>query len=322
MSEPRISVIIPAFNHAAYLAQGIDSVLAQTLPPAEVVVVDDGSTDATPAVLAPYAGRIRVLRQANAGVSAARNRGAAEARGDWLAFMDADDAWEPDRLETMAAFRRDHPDVRVVATAARVMDAAGSPTGSILPRGAPPDRITTLDLLTEDKGSINSAGVLVDRGEFLETGGFDRDLAAVADCDMWLRLSRRGPIGFVARPLLLYRVHAANMSGDRLSNAREWLRMLAKFAQAEPEFVRRHAAVLRRARAGQELRLGRELLVRGGGDSGGRREARQALVRSLRAAPRPRALVYLAVACTVPRLYGRFRRWELGRRYRRNVAAG
>jgi glycosyltransferase involved in cell wall biosynthesis len=321
MIEPRISVVIPAYNHAAYLPQAIDSVLRQTLPPAEIVVVDDGSTDATPAVLAAYAGRIRIVRQANAGLPAARNRGTAEAGGDWLAFMDADDAWEPDRLAAMVAFLRGHPDLRVVATAARVMTASGMPTGSILPRGAVRDRITTVDLLTDDKGSINSGGVLVERRELLATGGFDPSLTAVEDCDMWLRLSCRGPIGFVPRPLLLYRVHAANMSRDRLNNARQWLRVLARFEADQPEFVRRNSAVFGRARAGQELRLGRELLARAGDDPAARREARGALLRSLRIAPRPRALVYLGVAWMAPRLYGRFRRWEVGRRARRHLGS-
>jgi hypothetical protein len=111
------------------------------------------------------------------------------------------------------------------------------------------------------------------------------------------------------------------MSRDRLNNARQWLRVLARFEADQPEFVRRNSAVFGRARAGQELRLGRELLARAGDDPAARREARGALLRSLRIAPRPRALVYLGVAWMAPRLYGRFRRWEVGRRARRHLGS-
>ncbi len=99
MNPPRFSVIIPAFNAAAFIARAIDSVLAQTWPAEEVIVVDDGSTDATAGIVAGYRDQVRYLRQDNAGVSAARNAGAQAATGDWLAFLDADDWYYPDRLK-------------------------------------------------------------------------------------------------------------------------------------------------------------------------------------------------------------------------------
>ncbi|HEX3110532.1 MAG TPA: glycosyltransferase family A protein, partial [Thermoanaerobaculia bacterium] len=94
-----VSVVIPSYNYARYLGEAIDSALGQTLPPLEVIVVDDGSTDDTPAVLAAYGDRIRVLRQKNAGVAVARNSGIAAARGECVAFLDADDVWLPRKLE-------------------------------------------------------------------------------------------------------------------------------------------------------------------------------------------------------------------------------
>lgn len=99
MSTPRFSVIIPAYNAEAFLARAIESVLAQTWPAHEILVVDDGSTDATAEVVAKFGDRVRYLRQDNAGVSAARNAGAQAASGDWLAFLDADDWYYPDRLK-------------------------------------------------------------------------------------------------------------------------------------------------------------------------------------------------------------------------------
>jgi hypothetical protein len=101
-----VSVVIPTYNRAQALPACLDAVFAQTSPPDEVVVVDDGSTDETPAILERYGERIVAVRQENAGVSAARNTGIAVARGDWIAFQDSDDLWTPDRL---AVFRRDRP---------------------------------------------------------------------------------------------------------------------------------------------------------------------------------------------------------------------
>ena len=103
-----ISVIIPAYNYARYLAEAIDSALGQTYAPLEVIVVDDASTDDTPRVLAAYGQRIRAIRQPNGGAGAARNTGIAAARGEYVAFLDADDVWLPRKLELqMALFDAD-----------------------------------------------------------------------------------------------------------------------------------------------------------------------------------------------------------------------
>jgi GT2 family glycosyltransferase len=102
MSMPRFSIVIPAYNAAAFIARAIDSALAQTWPAHEIIIVDDGSTDATADVIGQYGDQVRYLRQDNAGVSAARNAGAQAASGDWLAFLDADDWYYPDRLHLHA----------------------------------------------------------------------------------------------------------------------------------------------------------------------------------------------------------------------------
>ena len=103
-----VSVVMAAYNYAPYISEAIESVLAQTRPPLDVIVVDDGSTDATPEVLAAFGDRIRVLRQTNQGASAARNRGIEAARGEYIAFIDADDVWKPRKLELqMALFDAD-----------------------------------------------------------------------------------------------------------------------------------------------------------------------------------------------------------------------
>lgn len=312
-----VSVVIPCYNSAAYLPAALESVFGQTSGDHEVIVVDDGSSDETPAILDRYAPRLRSIRQDNAGAAAARNRGAREARGRWLAFLDADDVWPSNRLERMIAYLRDHAEVKVLATAARVMTAAGAPTRRVVRRKRAGERLTTFDFLTREKGLICGAGVLVDRDCFLDVGGFDPDLPPVEDCDLWLRLSRHVPMAILNEPLLLYRKHDRNLTRDILRNAERWIRLLEKFRNEHGDFVRQHPWVFRRAVAGQQLRFGRELLAVGASDPASRREARRALLRSLRAFPLPRAALYLALASTAPRLYARLRRHEVKFRRRR-----
>jgi glycosyltransferase involved in cell wall biosynthesis len=116
MSDPLISCIVPVYNGATYLAEAIDSIFAQSYTPVEVLVVDDGSTDATPEVIAGYGDRIRSLRQENAGPAAARNRGLAAARGELIAFLDADDLWHPDKLRRQLDRLRTRSEVGISLT--------------------------------------------------------------------------------------------------------------------------------------------------------------------------------------------------------------
>jgi glycosyltransferase involved in cell wall biosynthesis len=116
-AKPCVSVIIPTYNRAALVAEAVASVLAQTWRDFEVLVVDDGSTDHTATALAPFAGQVRVVRRpSRGGVSAARNRGIAAARGQWLAFLDSDDLWLPEKLSRLGAFLKAQPGLRLCQT--------------------------------------------------------------------------------------------------------------------------------------------------------------------------------------------------------------
>ena len=128
---PLISVVIPAWNCARYLRRALDSVLAQQYPDdrLDVIVVDDGSTDASPEIVADYAardGRVRLLRQSNAGPAAARNRGIAAARGELIAFLDADDRWAPGKLAAQAARFAANPSLGLVHCGVRFVNADGA----------------------------------------------------------------------------------------------------------------------------------------------------------------------------------------------------
>src|SRR5258708_4350216 len=125
----RASVVIPAYNHARFLRETIESVLVQTLPPDEVIVVDDGSTDETPAILASYSSRLTVVRQDNRGFSAARNTGAARASGDVIAFLDSDALWLPTKLERQIVRLTADPDLGLVHCGVEEIDAAGRVVG-------------------------------------------------------------------------------------------------------------------------------------------------------------------------------------------------
>ena len=110
-----ISVVIPAYNHGRFLREAIDSVLAQTYAPLEIIVVDDGSTDDTEQIVRSYGDRVRYIRQQNAGVGAARNNGIANARGEYVAFLDSDDLWLPEKLAVQVEYMRRHPECAACA---------------------------------------------------------------------------------------------------------------------------------------------------------------------------------------------------------------
>jgi glycosyltransferase involved in cell wall biosynthesis len=203
------SVIIPTRDRCAFVVEAVHSVLAQRGAEPEVIVVDDGSRDGTRAALDALQPRIRIVGLAGGGVSAARNRGAEQARGRWLAFLDSDDLWHPDKLAAQLAYHRDHPSCRI------------SQTGEIWIRNgvrvnprrhhAKPSGDVFLPSLA--RCLVSPSAVLIDRELFFEVGGFDESLAVCEDYDLWLRISARLPVGLVDRPLVVKRGgHADQLS--------------------------------------------------------------------------------------------------------------
>jgi glycosyltransferase involved in cell wall biosynthesis len=227
LSEARVSVIIPAHNARAYLAQAIESALNQTLPPAEVIVVDDGSTDGTQDVMESYLGRVSYQRQANLGVSAARNAGLAAASGEFVAFLDADDFFLPWKLASQVEILRSHPGQAFVNSGWRVVDAQGQLLREVEPwREAP-----KLDLLTWLRWKPVFPGALLLRRDALEqAGGFDPRLKHAEDVDLVLRLA---VLGFGASWLeassVCYRQHSGNVSHARSDQAAGIVEVLTSF---------------------------------------------------------------------------------------------
>jgi glycosyltransferase involved in cell wall biosynthesis len=233
-----VSVIIPTYNHAAFLLRALESVFAQTLHPLEVIVVDDGSTDETAEVLRAHEGQIQVVTQPNRGVAAARNAGAAVASGELLAFLDADDAWLPAKLERQVACLGVEPGVGLVHCGVEEVDGRGYQLRARLDgMGGWVSR----EMLRFRQGVILGGGsaAVIRRTAFLDVGGFDEALSTSADWDLYYRIARRYPVGFVPEVLVRYRIHGGNMHRNLDIMRRDMLAACAKaFSEADPELQR------------------------------------------------------------------------------------
>lgn len=183
-----VSVIIPAWNAARTLPRAIGSVLSQTWLRRELIVIDDGSSDTTLALLASYGDQLRMVSQANAGPSAARNCGLREARGEYVAFLDADDYWLPEKLERQVALLDAQPDIGFCSTATTVVDTQGRHMRDWPCRNAAEPLLETL-FMHSAAVSGSTSGVLVRRALMLEADGFDERLRGFEDPDLWIRLA-------------------------------------------------------------------------------------------------------------------------------------
>ena len=196
------SVVIPLFNKRPYIRRAVESVLGQTRTPAEVLVIDDGSTDGGGDEISTLGGaRVRVIRQPNAGEGAARNRGTADAHSEWVAFLDADDMWLPEHLMELEAVIRCSPRASLVSASSmevRSSNTAPPSVGHALRR--------EIDYFAEAArfiGVINASSVAVRRSVLLECGGFG-PFRAGADLECWARLALRHPVALSNRVTCLY----------------------------------------------------------------------------------------------------------------------
>jgi glycosyltransferase involved in cell wall biosynthesis len=202
----RVSAIIPVYNGAATVAAAIDSALVQTYPGLEVIVVNDGSTDATADVLRRFAGRIRVVDRPNGGIAAARNTGVAAAIGEYLALLDCDDIWAPVMVQRAVATLDDNPDCMLVYTNCAVIDSDGHDLGSALV-GAGVDHAPTLDEMLSRLWPIMPSAVVMRRATFDVCGGFSEEFRSYGfeDVIFWLRARERGPFHYIPECLVNWR---------------------------------------------------------------------------------------------------------------------
>jgi glycosyltransferase involved in cell wall biosynthesis len=223
-----VSVIIPTYNYARFIGEAIDSALAQTRPPLEVIVVDDGSTDGTAEVLAAYGDRIRVLRQKNSGVAMARNAGIAAARGEYLAFLDSDDAWYPRKLERQMPRFDAEPFLGLVHCGAETIDSEGR---TLTTSVAGMEGNVAEAMLRLDREVIMPQGssIVVPKRVAEDIGGFDARLPPSEDWDFCYRIAARYAVGYVPEVLVRYRLHG---SGIHMNIARMERAMLIALAKA------------------------------------------------------------------------------------------
>lgn len=203
-----VTVVIPVWNRAGEVGNAIDSVLAQTRAAFEIICVDDGSTDETPDVLARYGDRVRVVRQENQGVAAARNTGIAIARGDLIAFLDSDDVWHPQKLERQVARYEADPELGLVHCGAEFAGFGVNLNGM---EGWVADEILRMD---RDVIIAHGSGVIVPRRVLEEVGGFDARMRVSEDWDLCYRIARRYRVGFVNEVLVNYARHETGLHRD------------------------------------------------------------------------------------------------------------
>ena len=241
---PLVSVVIPAYNAERTIGATLATVLGQTFQDIEVVVVDDGSTDATAGAATSLGDdRVRVVRQPNAGHAAARNTGIADARGRYIAMIDADDLWLPDKLERQLAILRAHEEVRAVQCAAVRVDDALRP---LFIGRCPEGRNDLLDVLCLRGMPGLMSTLIAERTLLDEVGRFDPSYVILQDWDLAIRLARRGALYSSPEPLVLYRFHAGNQSNQVDLHIEPGERILAGFfgdAGVPPEIRARRGYV-------------------------------------------------------------------------------
>jgi glycosyltransferase involved in cell wall biosynthesis len=213
------------------VGEAVSSVLAQEDVASEVIVVDDGSTDDTAETLASFGSAVRIISQPRRGVSAARNAGIRASSGEWLAFLDSDDLWLPQKLRIQLAFLRDHPEFKICQTeetwirSGRLLNPKKyhrKPSGHCFPQ-----------LL--DRCLISPSAVIIHRDLFTEAGLFDEALPACEDYDLWLRIGCRHPIGLVKESLTIKRGGAPDQLSSTIPGLDRYrIQALVKLLQNEP----------------------------------------------------------------------------------------
>ena len=230
-----VSVVIATYNMGQYLPEAVRSVLAQSYPNVDVQIVDDGSTDDTPRIVRQWDAhpRVRLHRQSNAGQAHAKNQGIALSRGDFIAFLDADDVWLPEKLARQMPLFTGRPEVGVVYSGYERMDGEGRP----LPKGPTHmhrGRVSGA-LLIENFVPFPSAVV---RRECLERhGAFDETLGMGIDYDLWLRLSAHCQFDFIAEPTVRYRIWPGQMSKNYRQRYESGIRIMQRFLERNPGTV-------------------------------------------------------------------------------------
>lgn len=214
----QISVIIPTYNRAQLIREAVESVIGQDFSDWELLIIDDGSTDNTREIVGKYGKSVKYVHQENAGPSAARNRGMSCAGGKYIAFLDADDVWLPEKLAIQNKLMENSRSAGIVATGYYVCDRDLNVRETVIRKRK---KVRRRDLLV--KNTILTSSVLGRRECILEGGLFNERYRFGEDWDMWLRIASRFEIAYVQEPLCKYRVHSDSITlGMDPRNLEDW----------------------------------------------------------------------------------------------------
>jgi glycosyltransferase involved in cell wall biosynthesis len=242
--RPRVSVVMPAYNSAATVKDAIESVLAQTYPDFEIVVIDDGSVDDTERVVRQFGDRVRYFKQENGGVSVARNTGIKKSLGTYVAFLDSDDIWVPGKLAEQIPWLEADPKVGLV-----YCDWAVTSGEAVLQssrhKELPAASGYVFDELIQS-GFILTSGVIVRRACLDDVGDFDTSLAIAEDYDLWLRISYRWKLQLVDQCLLTKRSWDGSLSSNLKSTALARIMLFKKALKELPGMTSRSRKLMRR----------------------------------------------------------------------------
>jgi glycosyltransferase involved in cell wall biosynthesis len=328
-----VSVIVPTFDRGHRLVNAVESALAQTFTELEVIVVDDGSTDGTGALVAERYGtepRVLYVEQEHAGVARARNTGLARARGEIIAFLDSDDRWRPWKLALQLECLARVPSAGMIWTEMEAIDPSGNPIpgssladildnyGRFSPREVLPERIALAELAgTPDQlrdrslyvgdlfasmvvgNLVLPSAALVTRERLERVGGFDESVqVAGEDFDFFLRTCREGPVAFADVPSVLYQVGRSDQLTHRsngLPLARNYVRTMEQAIARDPNRIDLSSATMRDGRASGYAWTGLAYL-----EAGDSRAARRYLLRSLRLRPADRRTLAMSAVALAP----------------------
>jgi len=237
MSEvPKVAVVIATYNRANFLPETIESVLQQNFQDYELIVVDDGSTDATRTLLQSYPSQVSYLYQENRGPSAARNLGVRHARAPWIAFQDSDDLSNRDHLATLYAYANQHPDCGMVFANGAYLGGPFRNRETIIPeaksRRLANDGVRLVDLF--EKSVVRLQASLISKEAYLAVGGHDESLRICMDLDLSFRLFMRYPVAYLDRVVFLYRRHHGNAGRNEELRLTENIRVIRKLVEQFP----------------------------------------------------------------------------------------
>lgn len=305
-TNPLVSVVIPAYNAEKYLRETLESVFGQTYRPIEVIVVDDGSVDATVSVVEQYtqavpgadSSSLVCIRQKNAGPSAARNRSIRASAGEYVAFLDSDDLWPADKLSSQVALMEEHKDAFLVfGDVQRFSDGKKARPSMFRNKGLGPEFFgggfyveNAFEKLLETN-YIPTGTVMLRRGFEESAGLFDEDFRQVEDVELWCRVALKHRVGYSSEVWELKRDHGSNVSNDNEAMQASYIRVLEKLEREFAGELRARGVSIDRCFAVAYQRLGYICMAKNSNP-----RARKYLWKSMLRRPRLKTLVYLLSA--------------------------